>query len=477
VQVTSQVIVTWTAIDPYQHMSLHPGEAWSGPQWYLNFVGTSLPPNLTATIDWGDGSNKTVFSPSNANLVHINGSSLLPIARSHIYANEGTFTASITLNAPGHAVVSSREQVTARRPDPTPQFRFEPSTPTIGNVAFAIPAPPNPSGRPILEYRWDFGNGTKLVDNAFFQKSFASLAREYSKPVPILDGQLSALHLSPTQDSSQWDLYKKLIPQHQIPVVFTKAQGYGVTLTEVDTAKVPVPASVTHIISTTNICNVWAGGYIPVLSNYTTCETVTGFETVTKIPDRRPDYYAFQISLPTSSPRLGGAATITITNDGSVYASLSGSVGVGVSVDTALVGVGYLGDPTGANIPSDKAIDDYVNGLSISTGLNAELLGRGYAMTLVLNPGGPNGTSLGGEEYWVGSSANKVGLSASLGVSCSVGLDTIASVAAIIPPPTASKWAINGGSIPQLTAQMKRDILASSSFGFNALTTCVPGKY
>jgi hypothetical protein len=117
-----------------------------------------------------------------------------------------------------------------------------------------------------------------------------------------------------------------------------------------------------------NSCFVWGGGFIPGLSNYTTCDTKRGAQDVWEGPDRSPDYVVFDTTA--QAGQFGFGSSLIRTRDGSLYTAVSGSasparlsVPVPKNLTLPIAAIGYVGSPRDYN-PSDAEIDGFVSGLS-----------------------------------------------------------------------------------------------------------------
>jgi hypothetical protein len=130
-----------------------------------------------------------------------------------------------------------------------------------------------------------------------------------------------------------------------------------------------------------------------------------GFVTSTLAPGRNPDFIYLNLSAGTGfKPGLSGDETAILTCDGSVYAELGASFGLGVGVPLGVVsvsgalGIGYVGSagaPAGSRTQSQ--VDNFVS--SITLNFNAGVLGNG--MQLIWNPNPPPGQL--GVAYWKGA--------------------------------------------------------------------------
>ena len=93
--------------DPIQPTEPSPTEGQSFSAQVANFVNTNAanntPADFTATINWGDGTTTAgvVANPGGTNIYTVNGT--------HTYADEGTFTVTVTLSddAPGTATATA----------------------------------------------------------------------------------------------------------------------------------------------------------------------------------------------------------------------------------------------------------------------------------------------------------------------------------------------------------------------------------
>jgi hypothetical protein len=103
--------------DPAQPTEPTPTEGQSFSAQVANFVNpnaaNTTPADFTATIDWGDGTTTAgvVANPGASNIFTVNGT--------HTYADEGTFTVTVTLSddAPGTATATATNSITVAEGD------------------------------------------------------------------------------------------------------------------------------------------------------------------------------------------------------------------------------------------------------------------------------------------------------------------------------------------------------------------------
>jgi hypothetical protein len=184
-------------------------------------------------------------------------------------------------------------------------------------------------------------------------------------------------------------------------------------------------------------CRVWGGGYISGLSNYTTCDTAKGFAAVSEGPDRSPDYVVYDSSQ--QAGQFGLGTTLIRTRDGRFYVGVSGNASpryLGVTLPLKqmtlpVLAVGYVGSPRGYN-PSDSEIDSFVSGVTANI-----TFGLGAGVRLVASPGAHQV----GVEYVAGG---VLGVSYGLGTSVEVPQPASPASQGSTPPAPARVYHVRG---------------------------------
>jgi hypothetical protein len=206
-------------------------------------------------------------------------------------------------------------------------------------------------------------------------------------------------------------------------------------------------------------CFNYGFNLIPILKDFTTCDTLRGLQTVFSAPDRRPDYYVYDAGF--SGVIASGGIQIVVTHDRSVFVGFRSGVGLSTPGPSGQFSFGYVGSSQGSP-PDDKTIDNMVNGWTIdaAAGINIGPLHAG--LTLVWSPT----QGIGGEEYSPGG----VGTGVTAGKTCSIQLppgDPITDALAIFGPSDIGPWPFDGGPIPQPPGIDLRNAISSAG-GFLA---------
>ncbi len=116
----------------------------------VTFDGSRSQPSQGATLvswvwDFGDGTTGSGMRPQ------------------HVYGSTGSYTVGLTVvDNTGRASYTIRQTITVSDPQPvTADFVFSPSQPAVGQTIFFDASTSKPgSGRTIVDYVWNFGNGS-----------------------------------------------------------------------------------------------------------------------------------------------------------------------------------------------------------------------------------------------------------------------------------------------------------------------------
>ena len=469
-QAASTARISWAILLPNDNLSTPVREP--SPAAVATLVysrNADLPTSATAGFDWRDGTAPDVENLDPAAQVDSLGPTrgtavaTLAIGVPHTFAVAGVEHGRVSLTAPGHLPITgtSVAQVTPTKT----RFLVTPTVPHIGDVAWFAPLSPSATGAPVSEYDWNFGDGTPTFhDTPAVRAGWRALVQSSSDkllhPDPQFITAASGLgidltlggHVDPGQGARAW----LGLLGGTIPHVFDQPTAYRVYLSEHTSAGLVTTAT---NVTTQAICDVWGGGYIPILRDYTPCDTMRGWQIATSFPpSRRPDYYSFQIGGVGSNKFITGglSAGLTITADGTVFLTVGGALGLGLSTsntDSPQRGLafGYVEKNSGPD-PPDSLVDAYVAGWTYNASAGITLGPVGFALTIVMN----NDPLAGGEEYF--ASLQQPALSASLtaGASCSVKLGTVhdaglAVLSTLVPPATGPWPWQDPGNLPTVT--------------------------
>jgi PKD repeat protein len=468
VSVRSTATVTWGLIHAVQSERVVRGVSWPGAQAILSWaMASGAPAGATATIDWGDGSEPTTMViPGPSFLTALTGLARgfddVGLSSAHTYSTSGSYRLSVTVSAPGHMDFTAAEEVEV---DPAAvTFIVSPSVPhaeipgSPASPALLEPNPQSPTGTPVTEYDWDFGDGTKFVDSPRVEAAWAAMLAEPGSGSPDrsfigralslgIDITLSG-HVDPKIGMGLWTgLFS-----HTVPHIFLLPQGYRITLTE-KTASGTVVG--TQDMATQTTCALWADG---LFGGATVCDTARGWDTVTSRPNRWPDYYMYLVNLGTGEKGLAvnASAGIIVASTGDVYISYGAAGGLGVSTESepgaqVAFAVGFVEAPDGPK-PDPSVITDYIGGWSVNAAVAATLGPLGGSEAIVWSPA----AGLGGEEYYLTAQSKSVSLSLTAGYSCAMHLGNIsqadlAGLASLAPGPTGPWPWEPGGPIPTVS--------------------------
>jgi hypothetical protein len=376
--------------------------------------GRSAPASdFHARVSWGDGSHTdgTAKRTSIPFLDALFPSTAIYLIRgTHRYQRTSPTRIEVSVAKRGTPTVTTRTRVMVERADPSAFFFSTPDVPhqaetafhglDIDSIADEVPATPGPLQRPIKQYRWEFGDGNTVVDDAktrpAYRRLLAALANDpgnnllkqqgidlgilpgNAKSGPIALGGLSADEVRAIVHD--WQVQ---FPAHVVPHVFPYSGTVGVRLTVTDSAgKTDVYV---RNLAVSQECLQWGGnglfGWNP-FAGYTTCDTRRGFEAEIG-PHRAPDYAVITLGsgfkLPAAARGLtaGGAAQLYITRGvlngapGSVLLGMRLSVGLGLASRSATVGFGWIGPPDPDHQPPDAAIAAFINGYTLPAGFSA----------------------------------------------------------------------------------------------------------
>ena len=463
VKVLSTAHVAWALLHPVETAKIIRGVSWPGAQAILSWAAyTGMPAGASATIDWGDGSgSSTVPVPPPALVAAFSGLARgyddVDLATGHTYSVAGSYHLTVTVNAPGHSPISTEDYVQV---DPSvPTFTVSPSVPHAGipgspaEPAMLEPDPQSPTGSPVTEYDWNFGDGTGFKDTPAVEAAWVALLNRPDSHSPGQAFEVDALklgidvtlggHVDPTFGVVLW----AALPAHIVPHVFSIAQGYRISLTE-KTASGSATGS--QDIATQTTCHLWASG---LFGDYTVCDTAKGWDVVTSSPNRWPDYYTFLLSLGGNSKAVvfGANIGLTIASTGDVYVSYGVNGGLGLSLPgggsgQVAFGMGFIEAPDGPK-PDPSVITNYVDGWTVNAAWTATLGALGGSEAIVWSPT----SNLGGEEYYI-TGQKSFSLSLTVGGSCNMHVGNVSqanlSAFASLVPSSSGPWPWQAGVTP-----------------------------
>lgn len=462
--------VAWALLHPVQSDRVVRGVEWPGAQAVLTWASlTGSPPGAKATIDWGDASAATTMAiPAPSFFTAIGGLARgyddVSLDAGHTYQASGSFRLTVTVSAPGHAAFSAHEY--ARVEPSTPTFTVSPSVPHAGipgspaQPAMLSADPQSPTGAPVTEWDWDFGDGTTFVDTPAKEAAWYALLRSGNSRSPDAAFFGAALrlgiditlggHVDPGFGVAMWSA----LGDHMVPHVFAIPQGYRASLTEKTSRGT---ATGTKYIATQTTCKLWADG---LFGQYTVCDTARGWQAATASPNRWPDYYTFLVNLGGSREGLVGSATfgLTVTSSGELFVSYGASGGIGLSLPGSgatqvAFGMGFVEAPDGPK-PGASLINHYVDGWTVNAAYTATLGPLGGSEAIVWSPT----DGLGGEEYYL-DVQRSFSLSVTAGSSCSMDVGNVSRpdlrAFASLVPGAYGPWPWQPGvPVPTLTARL-----------------------
>jgi hypothetical protein len=438
--------------------------------------------DFKASISWGKHGPVSTGTVSE----RAAGGSVLQftVSGSHRFGGVGKQNVAVSIACPGGASVRKSVTVDVIPADPGASFYSDPATPSLGHIALLVPEGTAPGQRKIVREIWAFADGSpRVVDSPSTERTYMSVVKALIRDpaskrlqararrldiIPVQNGFLGMGNLSSGKIRGIAQVWKHYFPLHIIPHIYPNRGTVQVAHEVLDTARVKREAA--RKISISPHCYVWGGGWIPVLNQYTTCDTQLGFELAFS-PNRRPDYLAYDVSGSSPNPLVpvGMGATLTVTNDGSVFVGLHAGLSAGASVfgvASVAVSSGYIGSPH-EHAPADWRVDDFVGGWTIP--VQAYAVGYGYS--LIYSPKGAKGYRLG-EEFAYSSTIAGVGLQP----GCSVDLGKRSSLARLSPDRvghlSASKLQATFASVaaPELP-----DLLHEAASLLPQLKTCALG--
>ena len=134
-----------------------------------------------------------VCSPTNNTIVSYSwgfgdGAAAMGRTASHSYSAPGTYTVTLTVTNDGGRIATATQSITvAASALPTPVFVFSPSTPVIGQVIqFNASASTAAAGRSIVNYVWNWGDGTPNNSGQTVSHSY-TLAAAYNVTLTVTD--------------------------------------------------------------------------------------------------------------------------------------------------------------------------------------------------------------------------------------------------------------------------------------------------
>jgi hypothetical protein len=436
--------------------------------FFTHAAGGVTAASFKAHINWGDGSTsqgsiKTV-NKIVAGFLRTSGVIELKVTGEHTYHTLAATSAVVTVTGPDGLSTDASDKVSVAGLSPTAFFIPDPTKPTNGDIALTSPVPQSPLQEHIATYVWHFLDGSApVIDNSSTHKQYIKLLKKLNNDPGNIALQLEAVELGIMPGTSSSSVVKQIadvwltyFPLHIVPHIYPLSGTTVVSLQEVatngasSTYSTPVPVA--------DHCLVWGGGWIPGLSNLTTCDTINGFDAVFGGPRRRPDFYTYDFSVSGGIGDFG--LSVTVTHDDTVF--LAAHVGVGVSAGTpnASVSAGFVGPPNGP-LPQDSTIDQFVDGLTVAVQAQVGPIG----LNLIFNP--KFGT--GGEEYVVhgGSSA-----SLSAGPGCSILYEAQDSAFSRFAPHNTGPWPTDGGPIPVFPKALQQSLFATAGQLAQQLLSC-----
>ncbi len=435
--------------------------------------------DFVATIAWGDGTTSSGTVRGATLGGRAIGRDVFVVDGTHVYRKAKVHSALIRVAKRGDPTESVTTRVRVERLDPTPFFFFNPGNPTNGDVALLVPQPATPLQRQISEYRWTFSDGNSVVDSADTRPRYMRLLHELMAdpgngslkdrgvgfgilPPGASGGAFGVGGLSADQVRQVVGVWLSYFPRHMVPHIYPRSGAASVSLRVTDTAD--KAGFIRQHVSVADHCLEWGGPAAAVFGHTTTCDTVNGFKAIANGPQRRPDYYAFDLA---GGGRFASAGvTVTVTHDRNVFLGLHGALGPSASIAPGQLAMseGFVGPPNGEP-PPDASVDSFVVGLTIP--VNATL--GPFGLTLVLSPGCNCPGAQGGAEYVENGNASSVGLT--IGASCSINLGQLPGVSDLAPPDNGP-WPHNHGQIPKISAAGQQSLYALAEQDAMALQGC-----
>ena len=125
--------------------------------------------------NWGDGEVDTTTSP----------------LEQHDYIASGSYVVTLTVVDDDDASASSSQQVVVgTAPRPTAVFTFSPQQPAPGtNVNFNASESTAPEGRTLVEYRWNFGDGTTATTSGPTTSHVFAAEGDYVVTLTVVDSE------------------------------------------------------------------------------------------------------------------------------------------------------------------------------------------------------------------------------------------------------------------------------------------------
>ncbi len=173
--VSNQITMQITGGDPFASFVFSPDDPIIGDVVTFD-AASSLDPGgsiVEYRWDWGDGTSIELESDSTAE---------------HIFTVAGTYTVTLTIRDNLGAISVATDTVTVTGTAPAASFVFSPSSPTAGaSVTFDASSSVDPGGV-IVEYRWDWGDGTSpTLDNDPISDHAFAVAGSYTVTLKITD--------------------------------------------------------------------------------------------------------------------------------------------------------------------------------------------------------------------------------------------------------------------------------------------------
>ncbi|MEA2472577.1 MAG: Photosynthesis system assembly factor [Thermoleophilaceae bacterium] len=409
--------------------------------------------DFSAKVDWGDGttSGATVREVGVGVFDANRGVHAFMVSGDHTFRRVAKKDVIVTVVKRGEFSAAAHVPVHIEPIDPTAFFFPNPDTPTNGDIALLVPQKPSELQRDIDTYDWHFGDGSEVVDSPGNRQHIYDLLDKLDANPGDGDTERSAIRagiLPPGAEGGGFGVggmsadevrqvvgvWRAYFPQHAVPHVYPTATKVAVRLDVTDSAGHRAHSSKTVRVS--DHCLEWGGPISFIFGHANTCQTSAGFAAVASGPQRRPDYYSFDLGT-FEAGAFSAGVSLSVAHNGDVGLSLHGEVGfhkkfkAGLGTDFSL-SEGFVGPPNG-DPPSDEEIDRFGTGVLIPVGIALGPLG----VNLLLNPA----CGCGGEEYAVRSGWANIGLT--LGASCGVNLGYVPGLSNLAPT-DSGPWPHNG---------------------------------
>ena len=414
----------------------------------IGFVTAPKRSKPRATVRWGDGrssSARVVAAPAGVDQALVSTRGYL-VRASHRYdGTRATVFSIVARFGPGREVRVTAP-VVVDPIDPRAYFVINPSDPRQNGLGFLIPKAPAPDQERIVAWRWTFGDGNPVLDNASTRPVYMRVLRKLRQEPsnPFLRAQATVLGILPTDQQGGplglgalpgdeveqlANVWLRYFPEHIVPHLWDYYGDAGVALRIQDSRGIRSDYVVPDVHIARD-CEPWKGPLALLFLGHDVCDTANGISDLVGGlaaqfgPHRPPDYKTLELSNGgcSASAGLGYGAGVTLLGasaaTSSVFLTVHASVGLGCSLAvTGGLSFGWVGRPDPADTPSPDTVASLVNGRVYSGGFTLGIGFVGLGFNAVYSPS----SGLAGEELQAGA----LGIGAASGMSCSIPLSNL----------------------------------------------------